>query len=96
MMTGFTQLLSNLMSLIGILFLTMVAVFLIGAIKSLIDVMILQSKTKRIHKQLNKIQKKASEILKDFQQGASFMGLAKSEELGEEVKELEKMSKELK
>jgi len=96
MMTGFTQLLSNLMSLIGILFLTMVAVFLIGAIKSLIDLMILQSKTKRIHKQLNKIQKKATEILKDFHRGASFMGLAKSEELGEEMKKLEKMSKELK
>lgn len=95
-MTGFTQLLSNLMSLVGILFLTMVAVFLIGAIKVLVDLMLLQSKTKRIHKQLNRIQKKATEILKDFHQGASFMGLAKSEELGEEMKELERLSKELK
>ena len=95
-MTGFTQLLSNLMSLVGILFLTMVAVFLIGTIKVLLDVMILQSKTKKIHKQLNRIQKKATEILKDFHQGASFMGLAKSEELGEEMKELERLSKELK
>ena len=95
-MTGFTQILSNLMSLIGILFFIMIAVFLLGAIKALVDVMLLQSRTKRIHKQLNKIQKKASEILKDFQQGASFMGLAKSEELGEEMKKLEKMSKELK
>lgn len=95
-MTGFTQLLSNLMSLVGILFLTMVAVFLIGTIKALLDVMILQSKTKKIHKQLNRIQKKATEILKDFHQGASFMGLAKSEELGEEMKELERLSKELK
>ena len=95
-MTGFTQILSNLMSLVGILFLTMVAVFLIGTIKALLDVMILQSKTKKIHKQLNRIQKKATEILKDFHQGASFMGLAKSEELGEEMKELERLSKELK
>ena len=95
-MTGFTQILSNLMSLIGILFLTMVAIFLIGAIKVLVDLMLLQSKTKRIHKQLNKIQKKATEILKDFHRGASFMGLAKSEELGEEMKELERLSKELK
>jgi Txe/YoeB family toxin of Txe-Axe toxin-antitoxin module len=95
-MTGFTQLLSNLMILVGILFLTMVAVFLIGTIKALLDVMILQSKTKKIHKQLNRIQKKATEILKDFHQGTSFMGLAKSEELGEEMKELERLSKELK
>lgn len=95
-MTGFTQILSNLMSLIGILFLTMVAIFLMGAIKVLVDLMLLQSKTKRIHKQLNKIQKKSTEILKDFHQGASFMGLAKSEELGEEMKELERLSKELK
>lgn len=95
-MTGFTQLLSNLMSLVGILFLTMVAVFLIGTIKALLDVMILQSKTKKIHKQLNRIQKKTTEILKDFHKGASFMGLAKSEELGEEMKELERLSKELK
>lgn len=95
-MTGFTQILSNLMSLIGILFLTVVAIFLIGTIKALLDVMILQSKTKKIHKQLNRIQKKATEILKDFHQGASFMGLAKSEELGEEMKELERLSKELK
>lgn len=95
-MTGFTQILSNLMSLIGILFLTMVAIFLIGAIKVLVDLMLLQSKTKRIHKQLNRIQKKATEILKDFHRGASFMGLAKSEELGEEMKELERLSKELK
>ena len=96
MITGFTQILSNLMSLIGILLFIMIAVFLLGAIKALVDVMLLQSRTKKIHKQLIKIQKKASEILKDFHQGASFMGLAKSEELGEEMKELERLSKELK
>ena len=96
MITGFTQILSNLMSLIGILFFIMIAVFLLGAIKALVDVMLLQSRTKKIHKQLIKIQKKANEILKDFHQGASFMGLAKAGELGEEMKELERLSKELK
>lgn len=95
MVTGFTQLFSSLLSLVGILFLVVIAVFLIGSIKALIETMILQSKTKKVFKQLNRIQKKANESLRDFQRGASLLGIAKAGELDEEVKELERLSKEL-
>ena len=99
MVTGFTQILSNLMSLIGILFLIAIGIVLLGIIKSLIDVIILQSKTSRINKKLAKIERKANEVLKDFRTGASFMGIAKAVELGKkieglEIEELEKITEE--
>lgn len=93
--SGFAQIFINLFYLIGILVLLIIIIFLIGVSKDAIRALFIKGEMSRIQSKLIKIERHANEILRDFRRGASFVGLAKTQQLGDELDELNKLCKKM-
>ncbi len=93
--SGFAQIFINLFYLIGILVLLIIIIFLIGVSRDAIRALLIKGEMSRIQSKLIKIERHANEILRDFHKGASFMGLAKTQQLSEELDELNKLCKKM-
>lgn len=91
MVSGYSNIFMNLMYFVGILLLLILILFLLGMIKAILETFILKNKVNHIFKKLRRIEKEATKTLKDFNDGARFMGLGEMMELGEEIEELEKI-----
>ena len=94
MIGGLSQLCLNMFSLLGVIILLILIIGFLGVLKDFVKALFIRGKMSIIYRKLKKIEKCANEILKDFHKGASFMGLAKTEMLGEELKELDELIKE--